>query len=183
MDEVCKSSKADLIGFFDIDCVPLNREKIFECVKFASKNDSFIGIAQVSNHIPPANHIYVAPAFFIISKKCWHNLDRSFKAYRIDTLNELIIKYGRGGDVAEGLSYQADLLKVPYRVLLPTHVYKPKWKLSCIAQYGIGTIFDNVVYHLYESRFDENVDLFEKHCQNIIDDELNLNEFQDARKL
>ena len=40
--------------------------------------------------------------------------------------------------------------------------------------FGIGTIFDNSIYHLYQGRYNTNVELFEKRCQEIIDGTFNL---------
>ena len=64
LDEVMNASDADVVGFLDLDCVPLNREIVLDAAQWAIDHQSFVGTAQVSNHIPPRSHIFAAPAFF-----------------------------------------------------------------------------------------------------------------------
>ena len=158
MDTVIKDSKNELIGFFDIDCVPTSRQKVLNCIKKIQKEKTFLGIAQVANHIKPKSHIYAAPAFFIIHKECYEKIDKSMTATAI-------------GDVCETFCYFAEHIDIPYYCLYPDAYFKePKegvWRLGNYGNYGIGTIFDSTVYHLYQSRITENVDLFEQHCYDI----------------
>lgn len=168
MDNVCDSSNADIIVFFDIDCVPLSREKVFDAIHWVKENKSFLGVAQVSNHIAPAEHIYAAPAFFVVYRECLERLNTTFSD-------------GMFNDVAERLSYRAEEIGMDYKVLYPTHYYKEppegKWRLHDKGFYGIGTVFEDTVYHLYQSRFSDNIELFVKHCDDIINKNLDLSEF------
>ena len=36
--------------------------------------------------------------------------------------------------------------------------------------YGIGTYYEGGVYHLFESRLNENTKIFEKRCEQILND-------------
>ena len=56
MNELLISSKADVVGFLDIDCVPTNKRVVEEAIQYCVDNKSFVGIAQASNHIPPKSH-------------------------------------------------------------------------------------------------------------------------------
>jgi len=159
MDRVCWNSNSDIIGFFDLDCVPINYHKIIECVKYVQKSKTFLGVAQTSNHISPKSHIYAAPAFFLVHKECFNMMRSSFSETK-------------RGDVAEEFSYVAETAGVKYRCLYPTTFEgEPTggvWPLSNFGYYGIGTTFANTVYHLYQARFSSNIELFIKRCQEII---------------
>lgn len=159
MDKVCKNSDSDIIGFFDSDCVPISRENIFNCLKYVKNSGTFLGIAQVSNHIPPKSHIYAAPAFYLINKKCWERLNTSF----LETPRS---------DVAEELTYKAESIGMRYRCLYPSTFEREPveglWPLGNYGYYGIGTTFENTVYHLYQGRIGKNLELFLQRCEEII---------------
>lgn len=161
MDRICRQSTSDIIGFFDSDCVPLSYDKIMECVAYVKRSKSFLGVAQVSNHIPPKSHIYAAPAFYLIHKQCWEQLQTSFTETR-------------RSDVGEELTYNAEAKGIRYRCLYPdTFESEPTeglWPLGNYGYYGIGTTFAGTVYHLYQARMGQNIDLFEKRCEEIVNE-------------
>lgn len=161
MDSVCNKAESDLIGFFDIDCVPINKDLIIKAWTHASLHDNFIGIAQASNHIGLKNHIFAAPAFFIISKNCWNKLQVSFSE-------------NKRSDVAEELSYRAEELGINYRCIYPTHYERDpsegKWRLGNYGFFGIGTVFGNYCYHLYQGRTGLYTKNFIETCSKIIDE-------------
>ena len=43
MDSVIHSSNADVVGFIDIDCIPLNANAINDVVSFVARNKSIAG--------------------------------------------------------------------------------------------------------------------------------------------
>lgn len=150
----------EVVGFFDIDCVPTNKTIVEKSIQYVIKNDSFIGIAQASNHIPPCSHIFAAPAFFFITKNCYEKLGKpSFSE-------------NQRSDVAEEVSYRAEESGVKYTCLYPTHYERPStegvWNLGNYGKFAIGTHFQGGVYHLYQGRFQNNVELFEKRCDQIV---------------
>ena len=160
MQHVLKNSTSDVVCFIEPDCIPLNRDKLLNVVRYAYKNNTFVGIAQVSNHIPPRSHIYAAPGFYAISRKLYNELGApSFtENFRSDT--------------AEAISYLAEEKGIRYRALMPTYFEREPeegaWPLSNIGYYGIGTVFDDTVYHLYQSRMAQNIELFVKRCNDVI---------------
>ena len=166
MDLVCKESNADIIGFLDIDCVPLSKEAILDAATYAANNNTFIGPAQASNHIHPKSHIFASPAFFFITKECWKDLETSFKETR-------------RSDVAEEVSYVAEARGKRYRCIYPTHFEREPvegvWRLGSYGLYGIGTVYNNYCYHLYQGRLDTNTALFVQTCQEIVDGVFNTN--------
>ena len=159
MQWVINNSKSDVIVFIEPDCIPLNN-MLFEYIKYAYYNETFVGIAQVSNHIPPRSHIYAAPGFYAISKKAYIRLGSP-------SFTETV-----RSDTAEEICYVAENQGLKYRALMPTYFEKPSsegpWALSNLGYYGIGTVFDNSIYHLYQSRMAENIDLFTKRCDEVI---------------
>jgi hypothetical protein len=159
MDNVLANSTADVVGFLDIDCVPTNDTIVPYAARYAAESESFIGIAQASNHIPPKSHIFAAPAFFFIWRETWDRLGRP-------TFSET-----PHGDVAENVSYAAEMAGLRYRTLFPTHYTRTPaegiWHLHTYGVYGIGTVFEGGVYHLYQGRYAHNVDLFVDTCREI----------------
>jgi hypothetical protein len=160
MNRTMASAENDLVGFFDVDCVPTNREIVDKAVEWARANRSFVGIAQASNHIKPASHIFAAPAFFVMHRDAWQELNRP-------TFSET-----PHSDVAENVSYAAENRGLKYRALYPTHYERESrdgiWKLGNYGVYGIGTHFKGGIYHLYQGRFNDNVELFVKRCDEIV---------------
>jgi hypothetical protein len=67
---------------------------------------------------------------------------------------------------------------------MPTYFEKPSsegiWPLSNLCYYGIGTVFDNSIYHLYQSRMAENIEMFVKRCDQVIDGSFNTDKFTSA---
>lgn len=167
MNWIADNDDSDVIGFIDNDCVPTNREILKQCITYAYKNESFISGAQATNHIKPCSHIFTAPCFFIISKKCYEKLGRP-------TFSET-----PRSDVCEEICYIAEDAGIKYRALYPTHFERPSieglWALSNYGYYGIGTHFIGGIYHLYQGRYQKNVELFEQRCQEIIDGTFSIN--------
>lgn len=173
MNVVMEKAKSDIVIFLDIDCVPLDTKNFHDCIKHVQESKTFLGISQVSNHISPASHTYAAPAFFVIDRSCYKKMGSpSFKAYS-------------SGDVGEYVSYVAESMKIPYTCLYPKfYHHAPKeglWRLGNYGYYGIGTIFDKDIFHLYQSRFSENIELFEEVCKASIDEKIVQMAFQNSR--
>ena len=159
MDNIMMSSMAEVKLFLDIDCVPTNKEIVDKAISYALNNKSMVGTAQVSNHIAPYSHIYAAPCFLAISRDIWDDMGRpSFSE------NETC-------DVAENVSYAAEIYKVKYKTLYPTHYFKEPeggaWPLHTYGKYGIGTHFEGGVFHLYQGRMPDNAMLFYNVCKGI----------------
>ena len=160
MNHIMDSSKADIVGFLDIDCIPLNKAVVDEAIEYCVKNKTFVGIAQASNHISPKSHIFAAPAFFFMWRETWEKLDKP-------TFSET-----PNADVAENVSYSAELADMRYKTLYPTCYTKDPdegaWHLHTYGKYGIGTFFEGGVFHLYQARMNNNVDLFLDVANNVL---------------
>lgn len=172
MDQICEMSQADVIGFLDGDCVPLSLDAVFKAIKYAKENDSFVGIAQASNHIHPKSHIYAAPAFFFTTKSCWKKVNTSFSETQ-------------RSDVAEEFCYVAEDKGIRYKCLYPTYFedepVEGVWPLSNYGYYGIGTVFEDSCYHLYQGRMGNNLQRFVTRCEQIVAGGFSTSGFHDAK--
>ena len=168
MDHVCENSSSDIIGFLDGDCVPLSKKAVIRSVNYVKENNTFMGIVQASNHIPPKSHIYAAPAFFFITKDCWRRLGTSFR----ETARS---------DVAEEICYVAENKGIRYRGIYPTSYEREPiegvWRLGNYGFYGVGTVFEDFCYHLYQGRMGSNLELFVKRCDEIVSNTFDASEF------
>ena len=170
LDEVLTNASCKVVAIIEPDLIPLNREIIDTAIDYVISEKSFLGCAQVSNHIAPANHIYAAPSFFFISVECYKNLGSpSFKSIPSKA------------DVAENISYVAEQQGIRYRTLFPTCFEKEPqegaWPLASYGYYGIGTVYSNSVYHLFQSRLQSNIELFIKRCEDVLKNEFNTSNF------
>jgi hypothetical protein len=174
MDQICRGLDSDVFIFFDADCVPLDREIVDESVAYAVENNTFVGLAQASNHIPPFTHIFAAPSFFVITKACYEQLGQpSFSETK-------------RSDVAQEVSYIAEEKRKRYKCLYPTRFdsvpVEGVWRLSNYGLYGIGTLFQDRVYHLYQGRFNHNVELFVRRCEQICNGKFDMQGMHDSLK-
>ena len=161
MDHVMNHSNADVVGFLDIDCIPLTKNAVTDMIKFAAKNKSIAGCAQATNHIPPMSHIFVAPCCFFIWRPLWEAIGRpSFTETN-------------RSDVCQEVCYIAEANGVRMKALYPSFFEREPeegvWRLHNYGLYGVGTTFQNQFYHLYQSRFQSNVDLFIQRCKEVVD--------------
>ncbi len=175
LDEVMATAQAEVIAIIEPDLIPLNIDIVLSAIEYVIKNDTFLGCAQVSNHIGNATHIFASPAFFFITKTCYEKLGRpSFMP-------------NKHGDVAEALAFAAEEKRIPYHTLFPTRYEKAPsegcWALASYGYYGIGTVFADQVYHLFQSRTAENIELFVKRCDELINNTLDISAFNNCMSL
>jgi hypothetical protein len=160
MDHVMNNTDADIVGFLDIDCIPLSVDAVPTLIEFVRNNKSIAGCAQATNHIPPMSHIFIGPCCFFIWKPLWEALGKpSF----LETPRS---------DVCQEICYLAEQNGVRMLALYPTFFEREPqegvWRLHNYGLYGIGTTFQNKFYHLYQSRFESNIDLFIQRCRDVI---------------
>lgn len=161
MDETLENSSADIVGFFDSDCIPLNKNIVEYAISYTATTKSFIGNAQCSNHIRPKAHIFAAPSFFFIWRDTWKILGKpSFS----ETPRS---------DVGQEVSYIAESKNIYYKALYPTHFEREPvegaWRMGNYGYYGVGTVFAGSVYHLFQGRLGNNALLFKERCEQVIE--------------
>ena len=160
LNAVLEQATAQVVMFVDNDCIPLQKGVVERAAHFAHEERSFVGVAQCSNHIPGAAGVFAAPAFLAVSPRAWHNLGRPD------------MRANRRCDVAEELSRAAEAAGLKYQAIHPTSFERAgQWgvyALGAYGPYGIGTVFGGCIFHLYEGRSRQNVDLFVQQCQTVI---------------
>jgi hypothetical protein len=164
-DHILKTSEADIFIFVDIDAVPLYKEVVEEMIEYV-KNDYMIGVSQITPNCNSEYYFYCAPAFMGISKKYYESIGSpSFM-----DAPEL------GCDIAQLVTKRAIQHKKRMKFWFPdTFQSVPRgglWKYGFYGYNGIGSIYENKVYHLFESRFTNNAELFEETCNLIIEGKL-----------
>lgn len=160
-DDIIKNSKADIIIFSDSDAVPINENFYTEIIKYCV-NNYMIGVSQVTPNLNSIHEFYCGPAFMGITKKYYNDLGcPSFN----DDVN-------LDCDVGQQLTKKAIQLRKRIKLWFPetfqTVPVGGLWRYSSYGYNGIGSIYDNKIYHLFESRFSKNVDLFVETCNHIL---------------
>lgn len=173
IDRVLNTVESDIFVFLDIDCVPLSREAIEEAINFC-ENGYLVGNAQVTNCIKAKHDLFCAPSFFVISRQFYESIGKP-SAVNHDN-----------NDVAQALTRAAVEREKRIKMNFPTSFQGvPQggiWRLSGYGYYGIGTVYDNKMYHLYQTRFAKNVDLFVETCDHIVNGRLDqINRQYDSR--
>jgi len=175
MDNVMENSTTDIVCFLDIDCVMTNLKVFEDAIHWVSNSKTFLGISQVSNHIKPCSHIFAAPAFFFMWRETWQKMNKP-------TFREV-----PNCDIAENVSYMAEMMGGRYKTLFPTHYYKrpegERWFLHSYGEFGIGTHFEGGVFHLYQGRHPQNQELFKQVCKDIINGTFSTNNMKDCREI
>lgn len=160
MKEIVESSNADVVGFLDIDCIPLTSNSINEIVKFVALNKSIAGTVQATNHLNPMSHLFIAPSCFFI----WKPLYTAIGSPSFYPTNHT--------DVAQFVCHIAEQHGVRMKAFYPTHFEdEPEegvWRLHNYGLYGVGTVFAGKFYHLFQSRFEKNVNMFIERCEQVV---------------
>lgn len=176
LNSIFANATKPIIAIIEPDLIPLNSAIVTTAIEYVRQYGNFLGPAQASNHIYPGTHIFASPAFFFMSSDCYNRMGRpSFEGKKH--------RY----DICENISYRAEKLGIRYRTLLPTHFEKmPRegaWPLASLGIFGIGTVFDNSLYHLFQSRLAENIELFIRRCDEVIDGRFSINGFYSSTEM
>lgn len=160
-DYIMNNSNADIIIFSDIDAVPINNLFYDEMIEYC-KNDYLIGVTQVTPNCNSVYNFYCASGFMAITKKYYNEIGRpSF-------MDDCSI----GCDVSQQITNNAMKYKKRIRLWFPESFQGiPKgglWRYGSYGYNGIGCIYDNKIYHLFESRFEKNTNLFIDTCNQIL---------------
>jgi hypothetical protein len=152
------TTNTPLILFVDVDCIITDQNKASDWVQKAA-NGALVGNIQSTNHLGPevAKKTFAAPSFMVLNKNVYEGLGKpSFKATPY-------------GDVAQLLTDTWRMRQVPVHLIPITHFEKPKWALAGVPDsYGIGTTFGDCNYHLFESRNNDNIDMFCRKVEEVI---------------
>ena len=162
MDGICANifnTGEKVACFLEIDALPTDKRLAQKAYDWVFENKGILGIAQSANHLY-APHIYAAPAFFLIHKEAWQKVGCSFSETK-DT------------DVGQLVSLHGERLGVPIRALYPSHYLFPpegeRWGLGNYGRYGRGTFYRLGLFHLFQGRLSDSVNIFADISEKIID--------------
>ena len=158
MDWLMNRTEVDVFLFIDIDCIPLNRNRMLENMS-KSASGTLVGAEGVANHLDP-NRTYAAAWYVYISRQAWEAYGRpSAKDYQVRQ---------NGHDTCQLWTDVWRRNNAPVELISPTGCVVPKWDLPGRKQcYGPGTTYGDDCYHLFESRKQENIRLFVERCREV----------------
>jgi hypothetical protein len=147
----------DVFVFIDADAVPLHKSAIDRAILAALEGKVF-GCAQSANHIESRRgHVYAGPFFMAVSRRTWEKLGCPSLSHAADR------------DVGQGLTLAAEAQGCEVSLWYPSSVEMPKWPLGNTGmEFGIGTVYNNSVYHLFESRSGKYQDRFAAVCELVM---------------
>jgi hypothetical protein len=132
----------DYLIFFDIDCIPTQKNWLQKLLDDLTAPRTIAGAAQTANHLQNGKNLYVSPFFFAISTAFLKELDYPDMNMTPDmdagqNLTEVILK--KGGTV---------------KFWWPTHIEEEKWDLFHPEhkKFGPGTTYNDCIYHAFFSR-------------------------------
>lgn len=145
----------EIIVLFDIDSIPLNKEIVPSAIEWAKNNTGIFSVAQRAVNIKNSK-VHGGPAFMVFSIDTFNKLGRpSFtETYRSDC----------GGELTHLVRENNFELKLLY----PSHVEKKTHVLEGDIMFGMGTTYENSIYHAFESRFTKNDHYFLNKCNSIL---------------
>ena len=160
LSNIVKNSRDDYLIIFDIDCIPLSYDFYPLLLDQIKDKNTLAGAIQCANHINK-NKSYVSPAFCGFSRHLYLNCDSpSFNTDR--TLITGCDSMQRYTDVCLKLNKNIIFWNV-------TDSGNKKWDiLSHNTKFGNGTIYENMIYHQFEIRFETNHNQFIDKCKKIL---------------
>ena len=141
--------------FLDIDCFPTDPTALNRAFD-AATHERILGCAQSAAHLTRPTDIYAGPFFLCLSRKTYDYIGRPSARCDADF------------DVAQRITVAARGLDVGIDYLWPTDVAVPKWKLGNDKMFGIGTTYDNCVFHLFESRTNQYIELLMERASAVL---------------
>ena len=176
MDGICAdvfNSGEKVACFLEIDAVPTVKGLAEKAYAWVVENRGLLGIAQSANHLNPS-HIYAGPAFYMIHRDAWDKLGISFS----ETVQT---------DVGQNVSLYAEGQRIPIRVLYPSHYLFPpdgeRWDLGNYGRYGRGTFYRAGLFHLFQGRMNNAVNVFADICEKIVDNKLTTKGWHECDRL
>lgn len=147
----------DYIIFFDIDCIPVSKDWFNKLWIDLQKRDTIVGAAQTANHLQEGKNLYVSPFFCAIST---------------DYLKKLKYPDLRITETMDGGQNLTEVIRRANGNICfwwPTDIEEELWDLYHPehTRFGMGTTYNNAVYHAFFSRMDKS-ERFIKKCKEIL---------------
>ena len=137
---LARMEDADVLGFIDIDCVPLSKDNLLASVQKAAAG-ALVGAEGCDNGRPPLRS-YAGAWYVFVNREVWHALGRPSGKATPHT------------DVGQMWTDAWQDRKLPVELIPPTSCAVPKWDLPGRPQaFGVATTYGKDCFHLFESRF------------------------------
>lgn len=159
----------DVVIFFDVDCVPLS-EKLYEHILSKIDQNTICGIEQTCESNKSNGHIYAGPACLAIPKTVLEKVlkNKSRFCFTEDNIS----------DVAQRFTYDCEELSINVNFFKVDNCLEPKWRIGKTdVFFGVGTTYDDMIYHHFLIREPWRRSDFIKKCDQITQkDKTNENE-------
>lgn len=161
MDSIFNEIKSDIYLFIDVDCLPLYSNVIQESLNYVM-NGYMVGNAQVTNCINAKHDLFCAPSYLMIGRDYYESIGKP------SCINNSI------SDVAQNLTRNAVQHNKRIRMYFPTSFQGVGpggiWRLGPYGYYGLGTIFDEKTFHMFNSRDNLSIERFQNVADCILND-------------
>ncbi|MGX5816681.1 hypothetical protein ACWKWU_00705 [Chitinophaga lutea] len=158
LNHICRTvTDTDYLIVFDIDCIPTRSDWMARLLDELTEPDTIVGAAQTANHLRDAQNLYVSPFFFAVSTAYLKKL--GYPDMRIQP----------GMDAGQNLTETIERENGHVRYWWPTHIEEEKWYLHHPEhnRFGLGTTYNDAVYHAFYSRDNLSARFIEK-CRSLI---------------
>jgi hypothetical protein len=164
MNKILNSKKADVYLFLDVDCVPMYPWVIQDTLEYVERG-YMVGNAQVTNCINAKHDLFCAPSFLMISNDYYESLGKP-------NCNN-----NARSDVAQELTRSAVASSKRIKMYFPSSFQGVGpggiWRLGPYGYYGLGTIFDESTFHMFNSRDNVSIEKFTSTCEKILSNKQN----------
>lgn len=194
------------VVFFDIDCVPLDAEKLWAVVQKSVAHQLLIGCAQQANHFEQVKYWRWCESLSIVARgiqklrrglrKITGKLNPPYRSpfmyigpcFMIVPMNT----YREIGapsleaeppqfDVAGRLTHEWTRNNKKCEFLWPSNCEIPKYRYGDTLGFGLGTTFGDLVYHAFESTYvagSESANRFIARCNTLLSNSTSFNEVE-----
>ncbi len=143
----------DYVIFFDIDAIPMTENAVHKLLYNCDFYNGIVGASQQANHIN-TDHIYAGPSCLAMSMEIYERLGRpSFE-------------WTKRSDVGEEITWLSQERGIPVCLLKTSSIELEKWALGKDGRFGLGTTYENEIYHAFESRFES--ERFIEKCRSVL---------------
>lgn len=160
LDAVLQAATSDVILIADIDAIPMMASTVANDIALAAKG-VLVGCRGMHNLTRPRRD-YAGAWWLAIRPDVWRVMGCP-SAQANDHLS--VRQESDHVDVAQRLTDAARAHRRPVKLYEPVTCAKPQWDLPDRPKaYGIGTLYDNGAWHLFQSNTPHNFELFEAAC-------------------
>lgn len=158
LNHIARTEEVDYFIFFDIDSIPLRKDFIEVILERIHNKNTILGPEQSTSHISEeiTGGPFAAPSCFCISKKF----------YKI--LGEPSFEATNRGDVAQELTHLCRENGYEVQFIKFKSSKEVLWKLREGVMFGPGTIYEDLIYHNFNSASGTNVKYFIDKAQEVL---------------